>query len=165
MEIPLMATFVKEQTRWLYIVEARSYAIGFYKGDSWHCYLPLCYASHQAIAMIKAVSEIDDETMYVTLIIQTDKLDYRKVIIGNLVTCEIQEPRAWQMSREHVEEPKPGKIIINGQVVYGWTPFGTLWTPVRPDMGAVDMYERDWGKIHTAIGKNLGITEATWAEE
>jgi hypothetical protein len=155
-----MATFLREQSRWLYIVEFRCYAIGYYKKDSWHCHIPMCYASPEIIGKFKEISEIDAETMFIMIAIQSDELDYRKVVIGKPVICEIQESQGWQLlADDSVEEAKSGKLIINGQIVYGLTPFGMLWTPVRPDMGAVDMYERDWGKIHNAIGKNLGIEE------
>lgn len=141
----------RPQTRWLYLVEMQCYGIGYYHQDSWRVTVLLCCMSQKMLR--KAAEHLEDDTRAVQLVILADEGNYQQVIPGALVECEITNYD--RMPFDIKTLGIPGKITINGQTVYGAARTGGMvWTPVKPDMGAVDIYNADQN-LHEAVGKNL----------
>lgn len=148
-------------SKWLFLRELKCYAIGYYKDGNWRCYIPMCYASKDAL---KVAGKLLDESPAIALecFIPADEYDYLLVVPGNPVTFEIEHPQSpgfdWIYGTNEglFVDGTSGKITINGQVVYGSTPFGMVWTPVRPDMGAIDLYGTTSGLgMRRDVSKNL----------
>jgi hypothetical protein len=140
-----MRSYPPANPRWLFIPRLKCYAIGDVRLGAWQCHIPMCYASKEALELAK--DQIREDMFVITLFVSGD--ERTPVIQGNPVSIEIEQPRGLTLGavpygasvwEAEVIEPTAGKITINGQVVYGMTPYGPVWTPVRPDMGDNDLY-------------------------
>lgn len=135
-----MATAAQHISRWLYLVDPQCYGIGHYKDNAWWVVIPMCYASFKVIE--RARDYIREDTIAVEMVLPGETPD-RQVITGNPVVCVVEYPAPVRIEHHgHIREAFPGKITINGLIVYGVTMHGghRVWTPVRPDMGEVDIY-------------------------
>lgn len=144
--------------RWLFVCELKCYAIGHFR-KGWNCTVPRCYSSSELLRRTKEW----EEGVTIDLIIEASEHDYQKVIPGaSIASFEAEQPRGWRYDMPFRDplggsftEPSAGKISINGQIIYSNTPYGPVWTPVRPDMGAVDLHTMTGFELQEAVLRNI----------
>lgn len=145
-------------SRWLFLREIACYAIGYYDEEhsAWRFIIPLCYVPQKLFEQSK--EHINSYTIVIEGVMPADKFDFMKVIPGNPATIEVEHPHSAEFIAMDMplREASVGKITINGQVIFGMTLFGALWTPARPDMGSADLYAGSaMGNLHKAVAANL----------